>query len=61
LQNILKACWDTAENIAKPRATLIDAMALIQKVHGENCTFEELSDICSSPHCMQDKEVIALM
>ena len=32
----LKGMVDLAENIAKPHATLIDAMALIQKIHGEN-------------------------
>ena len=33
-----------AEEVPYPRATLIDAMALIQKLHGENRTFDELSD-----------------
>lgn len=33
-----------AEEIPRPSATLIDAMALIQKFHGENRTFNELSD-----------------
>ena len=54
----LESMVDPAENIAKLHATLIDAMALIQKIHGENPTFEELSD---SLYCMQVKEVLALM
>ena len=40
LENIV----DPAESVTKPHATLIDAMALIQKLRGENRTFEELSD-----------------
>ena len=40
----LESMVDPAENIAKPHATLIDAMSLIEKIHGENSTFEELSD-----------------
>ena len=33
-----------AEAIPDPYATLIDAMGLIQKLHGENLSFDELSD-----------------
>lgn len=33
-----------AEVSAQPSASIIDAMALIHKVHGENLTFEQLSD-----------------
>jgi len=32
------------EELPQPNATLIDAMGLIQKMHGENHTFAELSD-----------------
>ena len=42
------------------RATLIDAMALTQKLHGENRTFEELSDYIfeSSLHAGQGSDRI---
>ena len=33
-----------AEEVPRPSATLIDAMALIQKLQGDNRTFKELSD-----------------
>ena len=35
---------EPADDIPEPRATIIDAMALIQKLRGENRTFEQLSD-----------------
>jgi hypothetical protein len=42
--NHLEGKVHPAEAITEPHATIIDAMALIRKAHGENHTFEELSD-----------------
>ena len=52
---------ESAENIAKSHETLIDAMALIQKLHGESHAFEEISDHISQSSLVLVKEVIILM
>ena len=51
---------DPAKHISNPCATLFDGMALIQKLHGENRTFAELSDhiFKSSLHAGQGSDRI---
>ena len=44
LANYLETLIDSSDSIVSPSATLIDGMALIQKLHGENHTFRELSE-----------------
>ena len=40
----LEAKVSHAESVVQPSATIIDGMSIIQKVHGENSTFAELSE-----------------
>ena len=40
----LESYVSPAEEVYHPSATLVDAMSVIHKLHGENHTFEELSD-----------------
>ena len=40
----LECMVDPEDAVPSPYAVFIDAMALIQRMHGENHTFEELSD-----------------
>jgi len=42
--NHLECMAELVLDVPQPRATIIDAMALIQKLHGENHTFGKLSD-----------------